>query len=200
MKIEEYTRELIGEGYTVIGSAVYGKDNFVDFGRYAPITMSLSSGPLHHPMPNGRPIYDNLDDIISIARPEIPYDDEITGGFEKNYAEVMRGNRPDWQLGGFSVSAGCILLGFGHPESGDAAFLDISGAQNLWLTFRTSRTRLGFDPVYNVHIKHSGKNHLLTKIEEDLGYVYREIEFKEKGHNAPGGDRQYIEIIEYTAM
>lgn len=200
MKIEEYTRELIGEGYTVIGSAAYGRGNFVDFARYTPIAMSLSSGPLHNPMPNGRPFYDNLEDLIDIAKPTIPDSNEITDDFEENYAEIIRGNCPDWQLGGFSVSVGRISLGFGHPGSGNVAFLDIIGAQRLWLTFRTSRTKLGFDPVYNVHIKHDGQNHLFTRMEEDIGCVYQEIEFKEREYNAPNENRQYLEVIEYTAM
>lgn len=203
MKIEEYKRELTGDGYRIVGSTVYGTENY-DYASYKPIEMFLSRGSLCCPAPSNRPFYDNLEDLINIAKTEIPCSNAITDDFEENYAEILRGNRPDWQLGGFTVFVGGIELGFGHPESGTVAFLFLVGAQRLWLTFKAPRTRLGFSPVYNVRIKHDGKKHCFTKVEEDLGYTYREVEFKlidpARKDDILHTDNQYLKVTEYTDL
>lgn len=201
MKIEEYKRELTGNGYRIVGSTVYSKEDH-DYASCEPIEFFLSRGSFCRPSPSDEPFYDNLEDLIAIAETEIPDFNEITEDFEKNYAEILRGNRPDWQLGGFTVFVGGIELGFGHLESGAEVFLFLVGAQKLWLTFKAPRTRLGFNPIYNVRIEHDGKKHCFTKVEEDLGYTYREIEFKlidpTRKDNVLHTDNQYLEVTEYT--
>lgn len=98
--------------------------------------------------------------------------------FRENYADIIRGHRHDWLLSAFRVSVGIITLYFVNPQTLNSGFLWITEAQCLDITFQTSRTRLGFSPVYDIHISHSGKKHNCTRIKEDLGYIRYEGELK----------------------
>lgn len=196
MRIEKYTRELVSGAYRVIGGSTYSS-NFYNYDEYEPIKMSLSKGAFSCLTPDGSPVYDNFEELIGLAK--VTSDD--SGDFAENYAEIMRGNRLDWYLGGFDVFFGGISLNFASQSTREMGWVNIIDAPRLWLTFETPRTRLGFVPRYNVHIVHDGK----TTVEEDQGYLYRLIEFKSKditGSNA-GYSRdisQYMEIIEYAGM
>lgn len=198
MRIENYTRELIGDGYMIIGSSTYAIEPY-NFDAYDPIEMSLSHGTFCCPSPNGKPVYDNLEELIKVAEPNHGESED----FEDNYAEIIRGNRQDWHLGGFCVFVGGITLYFGNQTTEETGWVNIIGVEKLWLTFKCSRTRLGFNPIYNVRIMH-GKN-VLTMVEEDLGYIYRRVCFKPpkshcKNDNTQHEKRQYLEISEYTDL
>lgn len=200
MRIEKYTRELVDGAYRVIGGSTYS-NNFYNYDEYEPIKMSLSRGTFNCPTPNGNPIYDNFDELIRFT--EVTGDD--SEDFAENYAEVMRGNHPDWYLGGGDVFLGGISLNFANRSTGEMGWVDIIYAQRLWLTFETPRTRLGFIPRYNVRIVYDGRSRYITTVEEDQGYLYRLIDIKPKkiaGSNAGCGRDipQYMEITEYAGM
>lgn len=199
MRIEKYTRELVDGAYRVIGGSTYS-DNFYNYDEYEPIKMSLSRGSFNRPTPNGNPIYDNFEELIRLAK--VMSDD--SGDFAENYAEIMRGNRLDWYLGGFDVFIRGISLNFANRSTREIGWVDITDAPRLWLTFETPHTRLGFIPRYNVHIVRDGKKRYTT-VEENQGYLYRLIEFEPEdiaGSNA-GHNRdipQYMKITEYAGM
>jgi hypothetical protein len=200
MRIEKYTRKLVDGAYRVIGGSTYSS-NFYNYDEYEPIKMSLSKGTFNCPTPNGGSIYDNFEELIRLAK--VMSDD--SGDFAENYAEIMRGNRLDWYLGGFDVFIGGISLNFANRSTREIGWVDITDAPRLWLTFETPRTRLGFIPRYNVHIVYDGENRCITTVEEDQGYLYRLIEFEPEditGGNA-GHSRdipQYMKITEYAGM
>lgn len=198
MRIENYTRELMEDGYRVVGSSTYDIEPY-DFDSYEPIRMSLSCGAFCCPAPNGKPAYDNLEELIGIAEPNHGESED----FEDNYAEIIRGNRPDWHLGGFDVYVGGITLYFGNRTTEENGWVHIIGAKELWLTFKCPRTRLGFAPVYNVRIEH--KKEPLTMVEEELGYMYRRIYFKLRNPDCKDGNiqqrnNQYLEITECVGL
>ncbi len=198
MRIEKYTRELVDGAYRVIGGSTYS-DNIYDYDEYEPIEMSLSKGPFDKRAydKNGS-AYDNFEELVGIA--EVMSED--SEDFAENYAEIMRGNCPDWYLAGFDVSVGEISLNFANQLTGEVGWVKIAGAKRLWLTFKTPRTRLGFDPKYNVHIEHVyGKQR--TTVEEDQGYLYRFIKFKTKEDaedNCRKSPQSYMEITEYAGI
>ncbi len=205
MRIETYKRELTEYGYTVIGSSWdYNQhDNY----SCPPISMTLTDTYGFPPVRLDHPLCDNLEELIKIAELGVdPEDDESYVDFCKNYAEIMRGNRSDWQLGEFEVFVGGLTLSFGNRLTQETGWLSIVGARRLRLTFKTPRSVLGFDPTYYVHIEHDNDGkHLLTKVTEDLGYMRRENNFKikddeveEDGTNFQSG--QYLEITEYTGI
>ncbi len=201
MRIEKYTRELVDGTYHVISGSTYCS-NIYDYDQFEPIKMSLSKGDFAASTPQSRPIYNNLEDIIRAAKVK----SEDSEDFAKNYAEIMRGNCPDWYLGSFDVFLGGLSLDFANRLTGEMGWVDIVGAPMLYLTFETSRTRLGFVPRYNVRIEYDGAKHRITTVEEDQGYLYRLITFKLKdtpvqsGASFPRGIPQYMEIMEYAGM
>lgn len=61
---------------------------------------------------------------------------------------------------------------FVRPETGGIAFLWLREADGLHLHFECPKTRLGFTPSYEVTI-----NRQTTRVEEDQGYMMRDIRF-----------------------
>lgn len=193
MRAEEYTRELVGAGYEIVSvQGDFSENDYYSYG--APIEMSMMY--LHD---NSQyPLFDNLEELIKAASVEYA-DDEP--GFEQIYPDIMRGNRPDWQLSEVQVFPDGIALTYSNDQR-DIGRVIISGIE-LGLTFKTSRTRLGFDPTYKVHISHDPCG-TFTKVYEDLGYM-RRIIFLELKENADPrkaclGENQTAHIFEYVGM
>lgn len=124
--------------------------------------------------------------------------------FRRYYPEIMRGERPDWQLGEFKVFYGGIHLDYGNRRTGETAFLWIIGASMLRLTFEAPHTRLGFVPTYKVSIDCDEDGQSVTEVEEDLGYLRREIRFELKDPRKKTdifhGGNQYLKITEYAGI
>ncbi len=172
MRYETYERHLGIEGYNVIGST--DSWHLHDSSRCQPIIMSLtkdSDGIVYH---------DNLEELIQLADSDLflPKERRENLNFYKNYPAIIRGECPDWQLGAFQVFYDGIKLDYGNIRTHETGFLWVIGARRLRLTFHAPRTRLGFDPIYNVINEYSGDEHYLTRVEEDLGYMRREIDFE----------------------
>lgn len=166
MRVEEYIRELI-DAYGVMGSP---KRDW-DAGLCAPIKMSVTRSS------QGYPRGYSLDSLIQLAdcddfRNEHRSEDDQE--FCDHYVEIMRGNYPGWQLNAFKVRYGSLTLFYG--KSGDSYwnFVRLDAASmDLYLTFETEKSRLGFVPTYNVRIHNSPGHSGDTEVEEDLGYIRR---------------------------
>lgn len=189
MRIEEYRRDLIeGDtgGFMVMGST--SDWNLHDSSRCDPIKMSLTCSRF------GSQIGIGWEELIRLASSDclLPSKQarEMYPDFQKHYPEIMRGECPDWQLGAFKVFYGGIHLDFGNRQTHETAFLRIVGASMLRLTFEAPRTRLGFIPTYKVRIDCDEDGQSITEVEEDLGYIRREIHFELK----------YLEIAEYAGI
>lgn len=200
MRIEEYTRDLTGDGYLVVGS---DHDwNSHNSSQCAPIKMSLTRLPL------GKPYGIGLDELIRLADSDCFLNNETTKKmypeFRKYYAEIVQGNRSDRQLGAFRVFYGGIRLYYGNRQTGETGYLWIAGAELLRLTFETPRTRLGFKPAYHVRIDCYSDGKCDTEVEEDLGYLRREIHFDLKDPHKKTDifhtDNQVLHIFEYAGM
>lgn len=200
MRIEEYTRALIGDGYLVLGS---NRDwNLHNDSTCVPIKMELTCSPA------GRPYGNSLEELIRLADSDCFLDDEDTREmypeFHEHYEEIVLGKCPDWQLGAFRVFYGGIELYYGNRLTGETGYLWIMGASRLRLTFVAPRTRLGFDPTYIVRIDCDKDGHSNTEVEEDLGYLRREIHFELQDANKKTDifhtDNQNLRITEYAGM
>nr|WP_300569522.1 hypothetical protein [uncultured Acetatifactor sp.] len=200
MRYEMYTRELIEDGYRVVGSSTYDIEPY-DFASYDSIKMTSCRVHFDCSISQDESVCNNFGALIEFAETNHGDDSE---DFEENYAEIMRGNRPDWHLGGFEVFVDGITLFFGNHVNGDVGWVYITGARHLQLAFECSRTRLGFDPKYDIYIEHFLEREPITRVEEDLGYIYRRIDFKLKDPNRKDNicheGNQYIEITEYAGM
>lgn len=205
MRSENYKRMLTNEGYMVMGS---GRNwNSYDPARCAPIKMSLTNSGQ-----SDEPIYDNLEELIQLAdsdmfHPILPRIQECSKADEDfcmHYAEIIRGDRLDWQLHAFCVFVGGIQLYYGNRKANDYGYLWINKPERLKLTFRTARTLLGFDPIYKVTINHRNDGSFWTYVEEDLGYIRREISFHLVNPTIQNAmrdyDNQYINVIEYVGI
>lgn len=204
MRIEKYRRDLIEDdidGFTVIGSTTNWEVH--DSSRSDPLKMSLTCSKC-----SGNPIGIGWEELIRLADSDCFLPDEQTrkmySDFQEHYPAIMRGEHPDWQLGAFKVFYGGIHLDFGNRRTGKTAFLWIVGARRLRLTFEAPRTRLGFNPTYKVNIDCDGDSQSSTKVEEDLGYIRREIRFElkdpSKKTNLFHHHNQYLEITEYAGI
>jgi len=200
MRIEEYTRDLRGDGYLVVGS---GRDwNSYNSSKCAPIKMELTRSPL------GKPYGIDLNTLIRLADSDCFLDNEETRKmypeFREHYAEIMRGEFPDWQLGAFRVYYGGIRLYYGNRQTGESGRLWIANAELLRLTFKTPCTRIGFEPIYHVRIDCHSDGECDTEVEEDLGYLRREIHFELKDPNKKTDifhtENQILHITEYAGM
>lgn len=198
MRYETYERHLGIEGYNVVGST--DSWHLHDSSRCQPIIMSLTTDS------DGIVYYDNLDELIQLADSDLfqPNVREENFDFYNNYPAIIRGEHPNWQLGAFRVFFDGIKLSYGNTKTHETGFLWIIGAKRLRLTFQTSRTRLGFDPIYKVTNEYFQGKHNLTRVEEDLGYMRREVDFS---LISPGMSRNIfhdmntlIDVTEYVGI
>lgn len=203
MRIEGYRRDLMEgdvDGFTVIGSTTNWEVH--DSSRCDPIKMSLTRSRL------GSQTGIGWEELIQLADSDCFLLDEQTremySDFQEHYPEIIRGEHPDWQLGAFKVFYGGIHLDFGNRKTRRTAFLWIIGASRLRLTFEAPRTRLGFTPTYKVSINYDREGQSVTKVEEDLGYIRREIRFELKDPRKKTDifhrGNQYLEITEYAGI
>lgn len=199
MRIEEYTRELKGDGFLVVGSNLDW--NRHDSSKCEPIKMSLTCSSA------GRPRGIDLEEIIRLADSDLfhsKHPRDKNRYFCENYAEIMRGNCPDWQLGAFRVFYSGIQLYYGNRQTGETGFLWIIGAEELCLTFEAPRMRSGFVPTYQVDIDCAKDGLGGTYVDEDLGYLRRELTFELIDPDAKidifHENNQILRIIEYAGI
>ena len=199
MRIEEYVRELKGDGFLVVGSSCDWNSH--DSSKCEPIKMSRTHSTA------GNPYGIDVEAMIQLAESDLFWDEnmkKLAPEFAENYAEIMRGNRPDWQLGAFRVFYGDIQLHYGDRKTGETGSLYIVGAERLCLTFEAPRMRSGFIPTYKVHIECHEDGWSDTRVEEDLGYLRRELVFELKNPDKKASilhnDNQILRVFEYAGM
>lgn len=208
MRAMPFTRDFGEEGeYIVIGTndnsdIKWDEDKVMDC-NCKPIQMSLTRCVAN------RFGDDDLKAFIGLADSDMfmggYYERKNYADFRKNYAEILRGNRPDWYISAFRLFVGGIQLYLINPQTHDNGFLWVVGARRLDITFQAPRTRLGFAPTYHIKIKHEGGRHLHTEVKEDLGYVRYEGELKLKDPRRKDDDlfhsgNQYFEGMEYAGL
>lgn len=198
MRIEGYTRELEGDGYLVIGSDCHTWDPD-DSSKYESIKMYLE----HLSASGGS----DLEEMIRLADSDLFHEKfprERKRFFRENYAEIMRGNCPDWQLGAFRVFYGGIQLYYGDRKTDETGYLWITGAEALYLTFETPPMRSGFVPTYRVEIERFKGEVDGTYVDEDLGYMRRWLRFKLINPDAKTDifhtNNQILHITEYAGI
>lgn len=115
MRLLEYEQELSGYGYIVIGGNLYYDNLSGD--QCMPIKMT-SLCCLHFPtVPEGL-----AEDLVSAVY--IDWDKkEETGFFYWNYADIIRGKYPDWQLISFRVVVGHLCLNFYNSQTDEYGYL-----------------------------------------------------------------------------
>ena len=188
MRTECYERDLTENGYTVLASRRIGE--YCDT-KAEPLKMWLDKGdevfwpgftltadsdlPLRRPadLPDypDNPLPPETD-IFTMDSEELSQEERDEVDFCKNWYDILRGKRQDWQCSGFRVFAGLVEIYFVRPETGGIAFLWLKEANGLRLHFECPKTRLGFTPSYKVTISRQ-----TTRVEEDQGYMMREIRF-----------------------
>lgn len=196
MRVEEYTRDLTGAGYRIFSTSGSYEEHSAYYGE--PIEMSMMC-----PHGGDYPLFDNLEELINAAEVELIADEDETD-FDKLYPDIMRGNYPSWQLGEVQVYPDGILLVYGNLGTCDEEHIRIEGME-LALTFKGPRTRLGFDPTYDVLIRHYPDGmHRFTRVDEDLGYMRRILSFELKENADPKkaclGENQVVHVVEHVGM
>lgn len=196
MRQMAYTRELDCDGYVVHG---YNKD-FRDCMRgtddFKPIQMKLAE--TDKMSKERQEMY--WDYILKTADSDL-FGDPDQVDFTENYAAIVKGNRPDWQMSAFRVSVGIIGLFYNNIETKDYAFLWITGNYvAVKLTFECAKNYFGFKPTYYVEC-HSDQ----STIEEDLGYIRNEVTLKLKDpkktdDNLFHDNNTIIETTEYAGI
>ncbi len=188
MRTECYERDLTENGYTVLASRRIGEycdteaeplkmrlgDRDGDFWPGFALTAD-SDLPLRRPadLPDypDNPLPPETD-IFAMDPEELSQQERDEADFCKSWYDILRGKRQDWQCSGFRVFAGLVEIYFVRPGTGGIAFLWLREADGLHLHFECPKTRLGFTPSYEVTI-----NRQTTRVEEDQGYMMRDIRF-----------------------
>lgn len=199
MRIEEYSRELKGKGFLVVGSNLDWP--YHDSSKCKPIVMDLQR------FPDGEPRGIGFKEIAQLADSDLFHSESLKDEkryFCENYAEIMQGHCLDWQLGAFRISYGSITLYYGNRRTGETGHLWLLDAQRLYLTFAAPHTCSGFVPIYNVWIDCEKDGDCDTLVEENLEYLRRELIFNlkdpKKETNIFHEDNQILTVIEYAGI
>lgn len=134
MRTECYERDLTENGYTVLASRRIGEycDTKASRSRCGWIRVTKSFGPdltltadsdlpLRRPadlagLP-GQPLPPETD-IFTMDSEELSQEERDEVDFCKNWYDILRGKRQDWQCSGFRVFAGLVEIYFVRPETG----------------------------------------------------------------------------------
>lgn len=165
-----YTRELEWGGYIVHG---YNGDfdNHLGDDDFKPIQMKLAEA--NKMSKERQEMYWNH--LLKTADSDL-FGDPDQADFTQNYAAIIKGKRPDWQLSAFRVSVGSIELFYNNIEIKKYAFLWITSNYGaVKLRFECAKNYFGFKPTYYVEC-HNDQ----STIEEDLGYIRNQAMLKLK--------------------
>lgn len=194
MRQMTYTRELDWNGYVVHGYNGDFHDRMGD-ADFKPIQMKLTKAD---EMPKERQeMY--WDHILKTADSDL-FGDPDQVDFTENYAAIVKGKRPDWQMSAFRVSVGIIELYYNNIETKEYAFLWITGGCTMRLRFECAENYFGFKPTYCVDCYHDQ-----STIKEDLGYIRNEVILKLKDPKKTDDDlfhshNTIIETTEYASI
>lgn len=191
MRILQYQQELFEQGYTVVGSDMHYERLP---GRHCnPIKMTnLVYGEAT----------DNVENLVRAVDVDWGEDDYPDNFFYQNYADILRGKYPEWELLSFRVAVGNLCLIFFHKETGNEGYIALSGKNYSYISVRFDVPSVsgGAESKYIVTITTEADGSSTTQVTEYPAGTRREIEFyfKDKNKTNPFVDRQYVEITEYT--
>lgn len=194
MRQMTYTRELERCGYVVLGCDV-------DYDEYG---CSVECKPIRMKLTKARNASVELQEtlwqrVLRYTDSDL-FDDPDSVDFTENHVAIMKGERPDWQLDGFRVFVGGVILYYSNTETLQQAFLWISGLSGLDLEFKCPKNRLGFEPTYQVWTDKTE-----ATINEDFGYIRNEVILKLKDpaktdDNFVHDGNTIAEITEYAGI
>ncbi len=191
MRILEYEQELFGQGYTVVGSDIHYESLP---GRYCnPIKMTnLIRGQAT----------DNAENLVRAVDVDWGENDYPDNFFYQNYADILRGRYPEWELISFRVTVGYLCLSYFHKETKDEGYLLLGGksCSDVNVRFDVPSVSGGAESKYIVTIATLVNNSKITRVTEYPASTRREIDFyfRDKNKTNPFVDQQYVEVTEYT--
>ena len=195
MRILEYKQELFGQGYTVLASK-----------KHYECTMGKGCLPIKMTeIINGKPV-PHAEGLIEAVERDWSKEGELGSWFLANYADVMRGKYPAWQLSIFRVMVGRIGLSYYNIDTGETGYVYLSAALMEYLNVEFEVPKLDGSSVMKYHISFLpafGCPYERTTVTEySFGGVKREIQFffQDLHHTNPFSDKQYIMVTEYADL
>ena len=192
MRLLEYRLDLTNHGYTVIGGDMH-YEALVER-KCQPIRMTnlVSGSPANH--------VENLIHAVDKDWGE----EENADFFYANYADILRGKYPEWQIISFRIIVGYICLNFYNFKTEKTGYLGLNAelSDALDVQFDLPGAYGGPDARYLVSFDHSNGGKRRTRVIEFSEYARREIDFffKNPEKTDPFSDEQYVEIAEYANL
>ena len=194
MRLLEYRLDLTNQGYTVIGGDMH-YEALVER-KCQPIRMTNMSY-------SGKPT-SCVEDLVNAVDKDWNAEQEETDFFLANYADVLRGKYPEWQIISFHVAVGRICLDFYNYRTKETGYLCLSVKlqDRIEVRFDVPSVYGGSDTKYLVSFGYFNGGQRRTQVIEYTGHTRREIDFffKDPKKTNPFSDEQYVEIAEYTNL
>ena len=194
MRLLEYRQDLVNHGYTVIGGDMHYEALMEEECR--PIRMTNMSYL-------GEPT-NCVENLVDAVDEDWDNEQEKTDFFLANYADILRGKYPEWQIISFHVAVGRICLDFYNYKTKETGYLCMSVEQQnrIEVRFDTPSVCGGPDAMYLVSFSYFNGGQQRTQVIEYTGLSRREIDFffKDPEKTDPFSDEQYVEIAEYTNL
>lgn len=190
MRILQYKQDLFGQGYTVVGSDV----------RYESLP-GRHCNPIKMTNLIGGQATDNVENLVRAVDVDWGENEYLDSFFYQNYADILRGKYPKWELLAFRVVVGYLCLSYFHKETKDEGYLLLGGKSysNIKVRFDAPSVSGGAESKYIVAIGTLADKSQYTLVTEYPANARREIEFyfKDLNKTDPFVDQQYIEVTEY---
>lgn len=194
MRLLEYRQDLVNHGYTVIGGDMHYEALMEE--KCCPIKMTNMSY-------FGKPT-SCVEDLVNAVDKDWNAEQEETDFFLANYADILRGKYPEWQIISFHIVVGYICLDYYNFKTGETGYLCLSAELNddLEIRFDVPSVYSGPDAKYLVSFGYFNGGQQRTQVTEYTGHSRREIDFffKDPEKTDPFSDEQYVEIAEYANL
>lgn len=194
MRLLEYRQDLIGHGYTVIGGDMHYETLAEE--KCQPIRMTNMSylGESTN----------YVEDLINAVDKDWDAGQEKTDSFLANYADILRGKHPEWQIISFRVVVGYICLSFYNFKTEETGYLCLSAElqDRIEVRFDVPSISGGSDSKYLVSFSYFNGGQRRTQVTEYTANSRRKIDFffKDPEKTDPFTDEQYIEVAEYANL
>lgn len=195
MRILEYKQELFGQGYTVLASK-----------KHYECTMGKGCLPIKMTEIIDDRSVPHAEGLIEAVEQDWSGEEARDSWFLTNYADVMRGRYPAWQLSIFRVMVGRVGLSYYNIDTNETGYVYLSAALMDYLNVEFEVPKLDGSSVMKYRISFlpaPGCPYEHTKVTEySFGGVKREIQFffQDPYHTNPFSDKQYILVTEYADL
>lgn len=193
MRMLQYKMELFGQGYTIVGSDIHYEN--LPGKNCKPIKMT------NFMLGEPTSFVENLVDAVYKDWCEEDYKGCF---FYENYADILRGKYPEWQLLSFHIVVGYLCLDFYHFATKEHGYLLLGGDQDFSFSveFEVSDINKASSMKYLVSLSYQITRDRQTRVTEYTDHIRREIDFyfKNPRNNDPFVDNQYIEVTEYADL